>query len=80
VNFGMQGFWDSPPQQWPSINTAFGVFSFSALDSALVQAYTGGVMQSLAIHAYVALVSSNGSAGKATRSANSSWRFPGLVA
>jgi hypothetical protein len=44
VSYGMQRFWDSPPLQWPSINTAPGVFDFSKLDSALAQAYSGGVM------------------------------------
>jgi hypothetical protein len=47
VNFAMQRFWDSPPLQWPSINTASGVFDFSTLDSALAQAYNSGVMQGL---------------------------------
>jgi hypothetical protein len=47
VNFGMQRFWDSPPLQWPSINTASGVFTFTSLDSALARAYTNGVMQGL---------------------------------
>jgi hypothetical protein len=47
VSFGLQRFWDSPPLQWPSINTASGVFEFSALDTVLAQAYTNGVMLSM---------------------------------
>ena len=47
VNFGMQRFWDSPPLQWPSINTASGVFDFSTLDTVLARAYTNGVMQTM---------------------------------
>jgi hypothetical protein len=47
VNFAMQRFWDSPPLQWPSINTASGVFTFTSLDSALARAYTNGVMEGL---------------------------------
>src|ERR1035438_1360789 len=47
VNYGMQRFWDSPPLQWPSINTASGVFDFTTLDSVLAQAYTSGVMQGM---------------------------------
>jgi hypothetical protein len=47
VNYGMQRFWDSPPLQWPSINTASGVFDFSNLDSTLAQAYSNGVMVGL---------------------------------
>jgi hypothetical protein len=47
VNFGMQRFWDSPPLQWPSINTASGVFTFTSLDSALARAYTNGVMEGM---------------------------------
>ncbi len=44
VSYGMQRFWDSPPLQWPSINTAPGVFDFSSLDTLLAQAYSNGVM------------------------------------
>src|SRR5580698_264638 len=47
VNYGMQRFWDSPPLQWPSINTASGVYDFSNLDSTLAQAYSSGVMVGL---------------------------------
>jgi hypothetical protein len=47
VSFGLQRFWDSPPLQWPSINTASGVFDFTSLDSVLAQAYTNGVMLSM---------------------------------
>ncbi len=43
VNYTMQRFWDSPPLQWPSINTASGVFDFSNLDATLAQAYSSGV-------------------------------------
>lgn len=47
VNYEMQRFWDSPPLQWPSINTASGVFDFTYLDATLAQAYTSGVMEGL---------------------------------
>ncbi len=47
VNYAMQRFWDSPPLQWPSINTASGVYDFTKLDSVLAQAYTSGVMEGL---------------------------------
>jgi hypothetical protein len=47
VNYGMQRFWDSPPLQWPSINTASGVYDYSNLDSVLAQAYTSGVMEGM---------------------------------
>lgn len=47
VSYGMQRFWDSPPLQWPSINTAPGVFNFSNLDAALAQDYSRGVTESL---------------------------------
>ncbi len=40
VSYGMQRFWDSPAMQWPDINTASGVFSFTKLDSDLALAYT----------------------------------------
>ena len=43
----MQRFWDSPPLQWPSINTASGVFDFSNLDSTLATAYSNGVMEGM---------------------------------
>ena len=43
VNYSLQRFWDSPPLQWPSINTASGVYDFSNLDSTLALAYTSGV-------------------------------------
>jgi hypothetical protein len=42
VTYGMQRFWDSPPLQWPSINTAAGTFSFTNLDTALATAYSAG--------------------------------------
>jgi hypothetical protein len=42
VNFGMQRFWDSPPLQWPYLNTASGVFDFTNLDTDLALAYTQG--------------------------------------
>ncbi len=47
VTYGMQRFWDSPPLQWPSINTASGVYDFTNLDSVLAQAYTSGVMEGM---------------------------------
>jgi hypothetical protein len=45
VSYGMQRFWDSPPLQWPSINTAAGVFDFSNLDADLAVAYTNGTKE-----------------------------------
>ena len=47
VSYGMQRFWDSPPLQWPSINTASGVFDFSNLDATLATAYSSGVMEGM---------------------------------
>jgi hypothetical protein len=47
VDYGMQRFWDSPPLQWPSINTASGVFDFTNLDSTLAQGYSSGVMEGM---------------------------------
>jgi hypothetical protein len=47
VSYAMQRFWDSPPLQWPSLNTAPGVFNFTTLDSALAQAYSSGVMDGM---------------------------------
>ena len=47
VTYTMQRFWDSPPLQWPSINTAAGVFDFTNLDSTLAQAYSSGVTDGL---------------------------------
>ena len=46
-NYAMQRFWDSPPLQWPSINTASGVFTFSSLDSDLALAYSNGAMEGM---------------------------------
>ncbi len=47
VNYGMQRFWDSPPLQWPSINTAAGTFDFLNLDTMLAQAYSDGVTEAM---------------------------------
>jgi hypothetical protein len=47
VSYGMQRFWDSPPLQWPSINTASGVFDFTHLDSTLAQGHSSGVMEGM---------------------------------
>jgi hypothetical protein len=47
VSYGMQRFWDSPPLQWPSINTASGVFDFTNLDSTLAQGYSSSVMEGM---------------------------------
>jgi hypothetical protein len=43
VTYGMQRFWDSPPLQWPSINTGPGIFDFSNLDPMLALAYSNGM-------------------------------------
>lgn len=42
MTYGMQRFWDSPPLQWPYLNTASGVFDFTNLDTDLALAYTQG--------------------------------------
>jgi hypothetical protein len=47
VSYGMQRFWDSPPLQWPSINTAANVFDFSNLDADLALAYTKGATEGM---------------------------------
>jgi hypothetical protein len=47
VNYSMQRFWDSPPLQWPSINTASGVFDFNNLDATLATAYSSGVTEGM---------------------------------
>jgi hypothetical protein len=47
VSYGMQRFWDSPPLQWPSINTASGVFDFTNLDANLAKGYSSGVMEGM---------------------------------
>lgn len=47
VSYGMQRFWDSPGTQWPDINTAFGVFDYSDLDSDLALAYSKGTMEGM---------------------------------
>jgi len=41
----MQRYWDSPPNQWPSINTASGVFVWTSLDANLALAYANGTME-----------------------------------
>ena len=38
VTYQMQRFWDSPGLQWPSLNTASGVFDFTSLDADLALA------------------------------------------
>ena len=43
----MRRFWDSPPLQWPFLNTASGVFDFSNLDAGLALAYSHGVMEGM---------------------------------
>ncbi len=45
VRYGMQRIWDSPPLQWPSINTAPGTFNFSTLDTMLATAYSHGTLE-----------------------------------
>lgn len=45
VTYGMQRFWDTPPLQWPSINTAPGVFDFTNLDADLALALTKGTTE-----------------------------------
>ena len=47
TSYGVQRFWDSPPLQWPSINTAPGVFDFSNLDADLALAYTKGTLEGM---------------------------------
>ncbi len=40
--YTMQRFWDTPHDQWPDINTASGVYSFTNLDADLATAYSNG--------------------------------------
>jgi hypothetical protein len=47
VSYGMQRIWDSPPLQWPSINTAAGVFNFTKLDTMLATTYTNGTTEAM---------------------------------
>ena len=47
ASYGMQRIWDSPPLQWPSINTAVGVFDFTNLDTMLATAYTNSTTEIL---------------------------------
>ena len=47
ASYGMQRFWDSPPLQWPSINTASGIYDFTNLDTELATGYTKGVMEGM---------------------------------
>ena len=47
VTYGMQRFWDSPPLQWPYLNTASGVFNFTSLDSDLALAYSNGATEGM---------------------------------
>jgi hypothetical protein len=47
VSYGMQRFWDSPPLQWPYLNTASGVFDFTSLDSDLALAFSNGAMEGM---------------------------------
>jgi hypothetical protein len=47
VSYGMQRFWDSPPLQWPSINTASGVFDFTSLDTDLALAYSQNTKEAM---------------------------------
>jgi hypothetical protein len=41
-SYGMQRIWDSPCLQWPCLNTAAGVFDFTALDSDFALAKSKG--------------------------------------
>jgi hypothetical protein len=47
VSYGMQRLWDSPPLQWPSIETAANTFTFGGLDTMLAQDYSNGVTEVL---------------------------------
>src|SRR5258706_493172 len=47
ASYGMQRFWDSPPLQWPSINTASGIYDFTNLDTELATGYTNGVTEGM---------------------------------
>jgi hypothetical protein len=42
ASYGMQRIWDSPCLQWPCLNTAAGVFDFTALDSDFALAKSKG--------------------------------------
>jgi hypothetical protein len=47
VSYGMQRLWDSPPLQWPSIETAANTFTFTNLDTMLAQDYSNGVTEAM---------------------------------
>lgn len=46
-NYAMQRFWDSEPDQWPGLNTAAGVYTWTNLDDDLALAYSSGTMIAL---------------------------------
>ena len=47
VTYKMQRFWDSPGLQWPSLNTASGVFDFTNLDADLALALSNGANENM---------------------------------
>jgi hypothetical protein len=47
VTYQMQRFWDSQGLQWPSLNTASGVFDFTSLDADLALALTNGATENM---------------------------------
>lgn len=47
VTYQMQRFWDSPGLQWPSLNTASGVFDFTSLDADLALALINGAKENM---------------------------------
>src|SRR5260370_37330678 len=47
VSYDMIRFWDTEPCQWPSVNTAPGVYNFSCIDSVLAKAYSHGVKEAM---------------------------------
>ncbi len=47
VSYGMQRLWDSPPLQWPSIETAANTFTFTNLDTMLAQDYSNAVTEAM---------------------------------
>ncbi len=66
VSFGMQRLWDSPPMQWPSIETAANTFTFTNLDTMLATAYTNGTAEVLYTLARTPPWASSGSSDSTT--------------
>ncbi len=66
VSYGMQRLWDSPPLQWPSIETASNTFSFTNLDTMLATVYANGTPEVLYTLARTPPWASSGSSDSTT--------------